>query len=344
VAERGVLVFGGDVLSCARIAKAADSAGIDTVWTGEFYSRSATITMAAMAVDTSRCGIGASIAWGVGRTPVVTVAEARDLDLLSGGRVLLGLGNGTRRMMADWQGIADTSAPAVRMEELVTVVRKLFHLHEGPVSHEGRFYRVDLKPTAEVPVPLRDEIPIYTAGVQPRMMEVAGRVSDGLLLHPIVGLKYIDEVARPAIEKGALKTGRDPSSIRVVASPICAINENREQARREAAAQIAFYTVPKSYERAHEVNGFTAEAARIREKFAAGDLPGMIDEVTDEMVDTLAAAGTPEEVRSALRRYDDSVDQIQLYSPSFSLTDARIEENTMSLIEHCASVGEGDGT
>lgn len=333
-------MFGGDVLSCARIAEAADAAGIDTVWTGEFYSRTATITMAAMAQRTERCKIGASIAWGVGRTPVVTMAEARDLDLLSGGRVVLGLGNGTRRMMADWHGIPDVSAPAVRMEELVTVLRKLLRLHEGPVKHDGRFYHVDLTPTAEVPEPLRPEIPIYTAGVNPRMMEVAGRVADGLLLHPIVGTKYVDEVARPAIEKGARKTGRSADDVAVVASPICAIHEDREQARREAAAQIAFYTVPKSYAGVHEVNGFTAEADRIRERFAEGDLEGMRSAVTDEMIDALSIAGTPDEVRSGLRRYDTLVDHVQLYSPSFSLTEERVEENTMSLIEHCARAAE----
>lgn len=333
---RGVLVFGGDVLGCARIAEAADKAGIDTVWTGEFYSRSATITMAAMAQVTERCGIGSSIAYGVGRSPIMTVAEARDLDLLSNGRVVLGLGNGTRRMMVDWHGVTDPSAPAVRMEELVTLLRKLFRLHEGPVKHQGRFYHVDLTPTAEVSEPLRPDIPIYTAGVNARMIETAGRVSDGALLHPIVSTKFIEEVALPAIAKGAERTGRDAKDVSVVASPICVIHEDREQARREAAGQIAFYTVPKSYAAVHEVNGFAAEAGILRERFAAGDIEGMLAAVTDEMIDTLSIAGTPEEVRAGLGRYERLVDQVQLYSPSYGMSDERIVENTLSLIEHCS--------
>ena len=67
---------------------------------------------------------------------------------------MLGLGNGTRRMIADWHG-ADPEAPAVRMEELVPLVRRLWRMHEGPVEHEGRFYRVRFRPTGELPAPLR---------------------------------------------------------------------------------------------------------------------------------------------------------------------------------------------
>lgn len=337
---RGVLVFGGDVLSTARIARKADEAGFEAVWTGEFYDRSATISMAAMAERTERCRIGSSIAYGVGRSPIVTVAETRDLDLLSNGRIVLGLGNGTRRMMTDWHGVTDPSSPAVRMEELVTVLRKLFHLHQGPVRHEGRFYRINLTPTADMPDPLRDEIPIYTAGVNKRMMEVAGRVADGLLCHPIAGPKYIAEVARPAVEAGAEKTGRDPARVAIVASPICAIHEDAERARREAAAQIAFYAAPKSYAPVLEVNGFAAEAERIRELFAAGDLQGMRAAVTDEMIDAVACAGTPEDVRRTLQRYEGVVDHVQLYSPSFGLTPARVEENTQALIQHCGSMAQ----
>ena len=68
-------------------------------------------------------------------------AEARDLDELSHGRFVLGIGNGTRRMISDWHGL-DGDAPATRMEELVPLIRRLWRLHEGPVDHEGRFYRL----------------------------------------------------------------------------------------------------------------------------------------------------------------------------------------------------------
>lgn len=79
--------------------------------------------MAATATRTQRCRIGSSILCGVGRRPLVLATEARDLDELSSGRLVLGIGNGTKRMMSDWHGISDTSAPALRMEELVPLPR-----------------------------------------------------------------------------------------------------------------------------------------------------------------------------------------------------------------------------
>ena len=131
----------------AETARLCEEAGLASVWATEFYDRSATIALAAMAQATSTIELGSAIAYGFGRTPLVLAAEARDLDELSGGRITLGLGTGTPRMQRDWHGI-DGEHSASRMEELVPLVRKLWRLHEGPVEHEGRFYRVNVQPTA----------------------------------------------------------------------------------------------------------------------------------------------------------------------------------------------------
>lgn len=192
---------------------------------------------------------------------LVLATEARDLDELSGGRVVLGLGNGTRRMMSDWHGVEDTSAPALRMEELVPLVRRIWNLHEGPVRHEGRFYRMNLVPTGDVAPPQR-AIPIITAGVRPRMCEVAGRVADGLAGHPLFTTTYVEEVARPAVVRGAERAGRDPADIEIVSMVICAVHDDPQIARREAAQQIAFYSSVKTYEHVLDVSGFARQGRR----------------------------------------------------------------------------------
>src|SRR6266576_2459916 len=165
----------GGPAEIAEAARLAERAGFRSVWATEFYDRSATIAMAAMAQATNEIELGSAIAYAFGRTPVVLAAEARDLDELSGGRLTLGLGTGTRRMQQDWHGL-DGEHPAARMEELVPLVRRLWKLHEGPIEHEGRFYRLNVKPTAPPRPPLREEIPIYMAGVNKRMIEAAGAV------------------------------------------------------------------------------------------------------------------------------------------------------------------------
>src|SRR5919108_1885834 len=89
----------GDIVESARIA---EDAGFDSVWATEFYDRSATVALAAMAQATTAIELGSAIAYAFGRTPLVLAVEARDLDELSGGRLIFGLGTGTRRMQRDW--------------------------------------------------------------------------------------------------------------------------------------------------------------------------------------------------------------------------------------------------
>jgi probable F420-dependent oxidoreductase len=332
----GIEVQGASVRAMGAIAAAADEGGLDGAWAPELYNRSATIAVAEMAARTSRCTVGTAIAYGVGRSPLTLAAEARDLDELSDGRFVLGVGNGTRRMIADWHG-QDPDAPAVRMEELVTLLRKLWRQHREPIDHEGRFYRLRFAPTGDLQEPLREEIPIYTAGVNPRMVEVAGRVADGLLGHVLFTTAYIEDVVLPAIEQGAKRTGRDPGDVRVASLVLASIDDDPEVARREAATMLAFYASAKTYAPVLERIGFADEAAAVREAFARGDEEAMVAAIPDRMVDALAVAGTPADVRSQLRRYEGLLDHAILYVPSYRISPERLRENALALIAACST-------
>lgn len=334
----GIESQGTSVRAMADVAAAADAAGLDAAWAPELYNRSATITLAHMAARTARCRVGTAIAYGVGRSPLVLAAEARDLDELSGGRFVLGLGNGTRRMIADWHG-QDPDAPAVRMEELVGLVRRLWRVHEEAVHHDGRFYRLHLEPTGDLLPPLRERIPIYTAGVNPRMIEVAGRVADGLLGHTLFTVPYLEDVVLPAIARGAERTGRDVADVQVASLVFASAHADAEQARREVAGQIAFYASVKTYKPLLDTIGFAAEGEAIRAAFARRDLDAMVATVPDRMIDALAVAGTLADVRSALRRYEGLLDHAILYTPSFGLTPARALQSALDLIETFGAEG-----
>ncbi|MEN3280170.1 MAG: hypothetical protein V7607_1310 [Solirubrobacteraceae bacterium] len=332
----GIEVQGASVRAMGAIAAAADEGGLDGAWAPELYNRSATIAVAEMAARTTRCTVGTAIAYGVGRSPLTLAAEARDLDELSEGRFVLGVGNGTRRMISDWHG-QDPDAPAVRMEELVGLLRRLWRQHREPIDHEGRFYRLRFAPTGALQEPLREEIPIYTAGVNPRMVEVAGRVADGLLGHVLFTTGYIEDVVLPAIELGAQRTGRDAGDVRVASLVLASIDDDPEVARREAAAMLAFYASAKTYAPVLERIGFADEAAAVREAFARGDEPAMVAAIPDRMVDALAVAGTPADVRSQLRRYDGLLDHAILYVPSYRISPERLRENALALIAACST-------
>lgn len=336
MSDRGVTVLRGGVHDLAATAHAAEAAGYGTVWTPEFYTRSAVVTLAAMAAQTQTCRLGTSIAYATGRSPLMLATEARSLDELTGGRLVLGLGTGTKRMMEDWHSLPG-EAPAVRMEELVPLLRAIWRLHEAPVDHEGRFYRTKIVPTAEVGPPLRADIPVYTAGVNPRMVQVAGRVADGLLGHPLFSRAYVDDVVHGAIDEGRRKGERPDAEVTLVGILICAVDdEDPDRARREVAQQLAFYCAPKSYGGLLDVSGFGSVGETVREAFGADDHDAMAAAVPEEMVTRMAAAGTAAEVRARIAEAEETFDHVVLYPPSFGLDGARCEQLIAALTDELA--------
>src|SRR4051794_41379592 len=203
----GVVLSIPGIPDTVAAARAAEEAGLESVWTTEFPDRSATVSLAAVSEATERVTVGTAIAYAFGRTPLVLAAEARDLDDLSHRRLILGLGTGTKRMQHDCDGL-DGEHTVPRMEELIPLLRRLLSLHEGPIEHEGRFYRTVVRPTAPVPPPLRTDLPFYMGGVNARMIEAAGAVSDGLVGHPLFTPEYTRDVVRPALARGAVRAGR----------------------------------------------------------------------------------------------------------------------------------------
>lgn len=308
-----------DTVAAARLA---ERAGLESVWTTEFPDRSATISLAAVAQATDRVTVGSAIAYAFGRTPLVLAAEARDLDDLAGGRLILGLGTGTPKMQRDWHGL-DGEHSAGRMEELVPLIRRLLRLHEGPLEHEGRFYRTVVHPTAPVPPPVRVDLPIYMGGVNPRMVEAAGAVADGLVGHPLFTPEYTREVVRPALARGAERAGR-ASSVPIAGYVTCFVDVDAAAARQTARAVVAFNSTVSTYRPVLSHHGFDEQADEIRAAWERGDFAGMAAAVSDEMVDAIALAGTAEQVRAQFEaRRDQLFEHTLLWSPVGGLDSVR---------------------
>lgn len=315
-----------------QLGRDAEDAGFEVAWTGELYSRSATVPMALLSQATTRISIGSNIAYGVGRTPLMWAAEARDLDELSGGRIILGLGNGTARMMQDWHGVSG-EAPAVRMEELVEVLRKLWNLHNGPVHHEGRFYRVHIEPTAGTPPPYRERLPIWTAGVNARMVLAAGKVADGLVGHPMFTSEYVEQVIRPQLQRGADVAGRDIKEIAVMGIAICSVDDDIEQARRRLAYSISEYAASRVYDSLFALHGWSADQERIRDAARSRNVEAMIAAVPDGALDAIGIACRPGELAERVLRYGRVYDHLNLVCPPWGLGGDAAEEATRVILE-----------
>ena len=306
--------------SMVQLAREAEDVGCAAVWTSELYSRSATVPMAMLAAGTETVAIGSNIAYGVGRSPLMWAAEARDLDELSGGRVILGLGNGTPRMMEDWHGVSG-AAPADRMAELLVVLKKLWRLHEGPVHHDGRFYHVNVSPTSAVPEPVRPDIPIWVAGVNKLMLRTAGRYADGLVGHPMYTTQYVLGPVAEEIAAGAAMAQRDPAEVTIMGIRMCAIDDDVDKARRQAAYAIGQYAASRVYDTLFALHGWSAQQERIREAARNRDSEGVIDAVTDDIIDTITIACTPNDFADALAKLPEGFDHVDLIAPPWGLSD-----------------------
>ena len=303
------------------LAAQAERAGFDSVWTTEFSWRSATVPMAAIATATDRVTIGSAIAYALGRSPAVLAAEARDIDELSEGRLILGLGSAQPTRIRDWLGTEPTDVPA-RVAEVIESVRALWRLGEDPVSYRGRHVRVDIEATPSAYPARRQNLPILLAAVNRRMLQVAGAVADGLIAHPIVDGSALRDLVRPTLEAAAVSAGRATAPL-VAAMVIVVVDDDEERARRNAAAQIAFYAQHEAYEPLMRHYSLENAAAAIRRAAHGRDWAAAVASVPDPMIDRLSAAGPANLVKTRIndRMEAADCDTLILHTPSLLMSD-----------------------
>lgn len=305
-------------------ARQAEAAGFDSVWATEFFHMNGFVRMAALAAATQRIKIGSAIVNSFTRSPVVAASGILDIDELSNGRAILGLGSGTRTMNSRWYSVPFDVPPAPRMEEVVGVVRAALAAKDGGgLNFEGEHYKVSI-PHYFRPNAPRAEIPIYVAAVNKGMIRCAARAADGLVGHPVFTRKYMREVVMPLLEG---------SRCQLAPYVICAISDDVEQARNEARGQIAFYYTTAMYHSILDVHGWRERGEMITAAFKQGDPEAMTAAVTDEMIDEIAITGTPDEVRQRLEQWRDLTVQPLLYSPSVGISEERSRENYRLIAE-----------
>ena len=329
----GIALFTPTIRDMLEIARLADEAGFDSLWNGEFFNRNGLVTLAAVATCTQRAKIATGIAYAYMRNPVLNATGAMDIDELSNGRLILGLGSGTRSMNETWYGEKFEPRSALKMKECVALIRKLWASHAGGgMKFAGDYYSLNI-PAYVRPYIVRERIPLYLAAVQKGMLRTTGEIADGLVGHPLYSRKYIAEFIRPNIEVGARRAGRSLKDIDLTTLLITAISPDREQAIRDAKNQIAFYASVKSYEGILNLHGWEEQKRAIWEHFRTFNLPKMAAAVTDDMVEQIALAGTPEECREQIEKWKDVVDLPILYTPTAGVKAGRVRENHRLIVE-----------
>lgn len=303
-----------------ELARKAESLGFDCFWCNE-TKHDPFVQLALAAVNTRQVALGTSIALAFTRSPMSLAYTAWDLQGLSHGRMILGLGSQVkghieRRFGMKWE------SPAPKMKEVVLALRSIWKSWQDgeKLDFEGKFVKLDLMTPFFSPGPIeRPEIPIYVAAVNPGMCRVAGAVADGIHVHPLHTVRYLREVVIPSVNQGRAGSGTKRDSFSVAASVFAAPGETesrRKETREAIRGQVAFYASTRSYRRVMDLHGWGDVCERLHALSSAGEWQKMASEVPDQMLDEFIVEGSWEEMGGALRkRYSGLVDRVRLYVP-----------------------------
>ena len=294
----------------------AEAAGIDSIYMSE-ASRSGFVTLAAIAAATERVRIGPYILNAYARSAWITGMSAIDLDELSGGRLLLGVGAGNKHINDVWQGVP-TERPLKKMEEYVTLLRQIVRTRLGEtVKFEGEMHVMDWPPAVQ---PMRTSIPVYLSAIYPKMTGVAGRVADGVALSSLMSPGYISDVIRPRAEAAAADAGRDPSELGFITSPFVSVGADAEAARHAARLALCrlYHPLPRPYyDFALREHGFS-RAADIATKYVPeGKIEKAMEAMDDDVIDALTISGSMEDCAAKLVAFDGIVDETTLVNVNF---------------------------
>jgi probable F420-dependent oxidoreductase len=297
-------------------AAEAERAGYAAVWTSE-VRHDPFIAVALAAIATERVQLGTSIAVAFARNPMTTAVQANDLQQLSQGRLLLGLGSQirahiTRRFSMPW------SHPAARMREYILALRAIWDCwHDGAkLDFRGDFYSHTLMTPFFNPGPNPYGAPrVLLAGVGQAMTRVAGEVADGFLCHGFTTERYLREVTLPALTQGRA----DLAGFEVSGSPLVVTGRTEEEmneARRGVREQIAFYGSTPAYRPVLERHGWGALSDELHALSRQGRWQQMGTLVDDQVLDAFAVTAEPGQVAAELlRRYGDIMTRMTLYTP-----------------------------
>lgn len=306
--------WGVEVARDGRLVAEAERLGYHSVWTAEAYGSDAVTPLAYLAACTERIHLGAGIMQIPARTPAATAMTAATLDLLSGGRFILGLGVSGPQVVEGWHGVA-YGRPLRRTREFVTIVRRIL-AREEPVTHDGDEYTLPYRgPEATglgkalrlIAPPLRPDLPIYLAAIGPRNVRLAAEIADGWLpvfFSPMRAPKLF----RPLLEEGFTRCG-DPTKQQrfdVAPSVFALVTEDLQGAYLQVKPVVALYVGgmgAKGRNFYHDLAcryGFEEAAQRIQDLYLGGHKEEAALAVPDELVDEVSLIGPRERIAERL--------------------------------------------
>ncbi len=298
-----------DVTATGEAARELEGLGFDGVLSFE-AAHDPFLPLVLAAQATERLELTTAIAIAFARNPMVCACTANDLQLISRGRFILGLGTQIRphiekRFSQPW------SKPNARMREFVQAIRAIWRAWETDerLNFRGEFYTHTLMTPFFNPGANPFGVPrIFLAGFGPKMVAVAGEVADGWIVHPLHSRDFVRRVLLPALDKGLAAGSRERKSFAISCQTIAMVGDNDEaiaRARQNARGQIAFYGSTPAYKVLLEHHGWGDLHPQLNRLSKQGGWMEMTELITDDILDAVGISGTPAAVgRAVLERND----------------------------------------
>ena len=296
-------------------ARAAEALGFDAVWCAE-TRHDPFLPGPLIAEHSTRLRFGTAIAVSFARSPANLAYTAWDLSRASSGRFILGLGTQVQAHITRRFGMPWPDSPVGLLREQIGAIRAFWQTWQTGerLNFRGDHYRLTLMSEFFDPGPVdHPDIPIFIAGVNTGMASLAGESADGFHVHPLHSPRYLEEIIRPTIAKGAAKTGRPASACELSTTVFVATNEAEREFARQ---QISFYASTPSYRPVLSLHGWSETGENLTALAARrqwNDMPALI---TDQILETFTVLSSESTLADALqKRYQGLTDRLSLYLP-----------------------------
>lgn len=305
-----------DLNMIPELAKKAEEFGYDGIFVNE-TKHDAFVQATLVSVNTRKIKVGTGIAVAFPRSPTVTAYSAWDIQKLSGGRFILGLGSQVkghieRRFGLKWE------SPVEKMREYILAIRSIWDNWQGgkKLDFSGKFYRINLMTDffnpGRIPNPA---IPIFLACVNQRMYKLGYEICDGILVHPFHTEKYLETMLNSL--KNISRQRKNGFTISV--SCFVATGENEEEINKErriVKKHIAFYASARTYSNVLKQHGLESLSNELHKLSIEGKWEEMEKMITDEILELFLVSGKVNEVSEAIiKRYAGKIHRLRFYSP-----------------------------
>ena len=294
-----------DLPKVPDMAREVEALGYDGLVSGE-TKNDPYVPLVLGAASTERIRLTTAVVIAFPRSPTVTALTAWDIQALSKGRFVLGLGPQVKGHIERRFGMA-WAPPLPRMREYILAVRAVWKCWQNrvPLDFQGEHYKLSLMVPLFDPGPIDyPDIPIQLAAVNTGMCRLAGELCQGFRPHPICTPKYIAEVMVPSAQAGAKKAGRDLKGFDLIPSPLIATAATPAllaERIRDVRSRISFYASTRTYRAVFEHHGWGALVDELHEYSVKKRWEELPTRITDEVLDTIAVIGTYDELAAKLR-------------------------------------------